>query len=116
MRGDAQRQSGCEIVEIVEAPGGRRLDAADGGVVNDAPSFEAGGRSGERNGFRLVDRNFTATRQNSFWVSDLTFVATWRGFVCVALVIDVVGRRIIASRVSSSLATDFVLDALKQAK
>jgi putative transposase len=45
----------------------------------------------------------------------LTYVATWRGCVDVALVIDVLARRIVGWRVSSSLATDFVLDALEQA-
>jgi transposase InsO family protein len=42
-------------------------------------------------------------------------VATWRGFVYVAFVIDVFARRIVGWRVSASLATDFVLDALEQA-
>jgi transposase InsO family protein len=63
----------------------------------------------------LVDRHFTATRPNQLWVSDLTDVATWRGFVYVAFVIDVLARRIVGWRVSSSLATDVVLDALEQA-
>src|SRR5205823_1199870 len=47
--------------------------------------------------------------------SDFTYVATWRGFVYVAFVIDVFARRIVGWRVSSSLVTDFVLDALEQA-
>jgi putative transposase len=63
----------------------------------------------------LVDRHFTATRPNQLWVSDFTYVATWRGFVYVAFVIDVFARRIVGWRVSSSLQTDFVLDALEQA-
>ena len=63
----------------------------------------------------LVDRQFRATRPNQLWVADLTYVATWRGFVYVAFVIDVFARRIVGWRVSSSLATDFVLDALDQA-
>ena len=48
-------------------------------------------------------------------VSDFTYVATWRGFVYVAFVIDVFARRIVGWRVSTSLRTDFVLDALEQA-
>ena len=60
----------------------------------------------------LVDRQFTATRPNQLWVSDFTYVAAWRGFVYVAFVIDIFARRIVGWRVSSSLATDFVLDAL----
>jgi transposase InsO family protein len=63
----------------------------------------------------LVDRHFVATRPNQLWVSDFTYVATWQGFVYVAFVIDVFGRRIVGWRVSSSLRTDFVLDALEQA-
>lgn len=63
----------------------------------------------------LVDRRFSATRPNQLWVSDFTYVATWGGFVYVAFVIDVFARRIVGWRVSSSLATDFVLDALEQA-
>jgi putative transposase len=63
----------------------------------------------------LVDRHFTATRPNQLWVADFTYVATWRGCVYVAFVIDVFARRIVGWRVSSSLATDFVLDALEQA-
>jgi transposase InsO family protein len=63
----------------------------------------------------LVDRHFVATRPNQLWVSDFTYVATWRGFVYVAFVIDVFARCIVGWRVSSSLRTDFVLDALEQA-
>jgi putative transposase len=63
----------------------------------------------------LVDRQFTATRPNQLWLADFTYVATWRGFVYVAFVIDVFARRIVGWRVSSSLAADFVLDALEQA-
>ena len=63
----------------------------------------------------LVERNFTATRPNQLWVSDFTYVATWRGVVYVAVVIDVFARRIVGWRVSASLRTDFVLDALEQA-
>jgi putative transposase len=57
----------------------------------------------------LVDRDFTAERPNQLWVSDLTYVATWGGFVYVAFVIDAY------SRVSSSLRSDLALDALEQA-
>ena len=63
----------------------------------------------------LVDRNFTAERPNQLWVSDLTYVATWRGFVYVAFVIDVFSRRIVGWRVSNSLRSDLALDALEQA-
>ncbi len=63
----------------------------------------------------LVQREFTATRPNQLWVADLTYVATWRGFVYVGFIIDVFARLIVGWRVSNSLRTDLVLDALEQA-
>ena len=63
----------------------------------------------------LVERNFTATRPNQLWVADLTYVATWRGVVYVAFVIDVFSRRIVGWRASRSLRSDLALDALEQA-
>jgi putative transposase len=63
----------------------------------------------------LVNRQFNASRPNALWVSDFTYVSTWQGFVYVAFVIDVFARRIVGWRVSSSMQTDFVLDALEQA-
>ena len=63
----------------------------------------------------LVNRQFTANRPNQLWVADITFVATWVGFVYVAFIIDVFARRIVGWRVSRSLHTELVLDALEQA-
>ena len=63
----------------------------------------------------LVNRNLTASRPNELWVADLTYVATWRGFVYVAFIIDVFARMVVGWRVSSSLRTDLALDALEQA-
>jgi putative transposase len=63
----------------------------------------------------LVQRTFTAPRPNALWVADLTYVATWGGFVYVAFVIDVFARRIVGWRVATTLRTDLALDALEQA-
>ncbi|CDY76216.1 Mobile element protein [Caballeronia glathei] len=62
-----------------------------------------------------VNRQFKADRPNQLWVSDFTYVSTWQGWLNVAFVIDVFARRIVGWRVSSSMTTDFVLDALEQA-
>ncbi len=62
-----------------------------------------------------VNRQFKADRPNQLWVSDFTYVSTWAGFVYVAFVIDVFARRIVGWRVSRSMRTDFVPDALEQA-
>jgi len=63
----------------------------------------------------LVKRQFSAIRPNQLWVADITFVATWSGFVYVAFVTDVFARRIVGWRVARSMRTDLVLDALEQA-
>jgi putative transposase len=63
----------------------------------------------------LVQRNFTGDRPNQLWVSDITYVATWAGFVYVAFVTDVFSRKIVGWRVSRSLRSDLALDALEQA-
>jgi transposase InsO family protein len=63
----------------------------------------------------LVQRQFTASRPNQLWVADFTYVATWRGVVYVAFVIDVFSRMIVGWRVWNSMKTDLVLDALEQA-
>lgn len=62
-----------------------------------------------------VNRQFKAERPNQLWVADFTYVSTWQGWLYVAFVIDVFARRIVGWRVSSSMHTDFVLDALEQA-
>lgn len=62
-----------------------------------------------------VNRQFRADRPNQLWVADFTYVSTWQGWLYVAFVIDVFARRIVGWRVSTSMHTDFVLDALEQA-
>jgi transposase InsO family protein len=62
-----------------------------------------------------VQRHFTASRPNQLWVVGFTDVATWAGFVYVAFVIDVFARCIVGWRVSRTMHTDLVLDALEQA-
>lgn len=62
-----------------------------------------------------VNRQFVAERPDQLWVADFTYVSTWQGFVYVAFVIDVFAGRVVGWRVSSSMETTFVLDALEQA-
>ena len=62
-----------------------------------------------------VNRAFVADMPNQLWVSDFTYVSSWQGMVYVAFVIDVFARKIVGWRVSTSMTTGFVLDALNQA-
>jgi len=98
----------CTIARLMQTMGlggvvrGRRVKTTLPAVVAERPRD-------------LVERNFTATRPNQLWVADLTYVATWRGFVFVAFVVDAFSRRIVGWRASASLRSDLALDALEQA-
>ena len=63
----------------------------------------------------LVHRDFSADRPNQLWVADFTYVATWKGFVYVAFVIDVFSRMIVGWRAATSMSSELTLDALEQA-
>lgn len=98
----------CTIARLMRGMGlrgvvrGRRVKTTIPAVVAERPRD-------------LVERNFTATRPNQLWVADLTYVATWRGFVYVAFVVDAFSRRIVGWRAAPSLRSDLALDALDQA-
>jgi transposase InsO family protein len=72
-----------------------------------------GGR--EERPLDLVKREFHAARPNQLWVADFTYVATWKGFVYVAFVIDVFARMIVGWRVLRTMCSELTLDALEQA-
>jgi putative transposase len=63
----------------------------------------------------LVKRNFRPLTPNRLWVADFTYVSTQVGWVYVAFVIDAYARRILGWKVSTSMSTDLVLDAINQA-
>ena len=98
----------CTVARLMKQMGlrgvvrGRRMKTTIPGESSDGP-------------LDLVERNFNADRPNQLWVADLTYVATWRGFVYVAFVIEVFSRMIVGWRVSNSLRSDLALDALEQA-
>jgi putative transposase len=109
LRRDGHRVARCTVERLMRDMGLQGVTRGRAWVVT-THAEAAGDRPADR-----VERRFTATRPNQLWVADFTYVATWRGFVYVAFVIDVFARRIVGWRVSASLRTDFVLDALEQA-
>jgi transposase InsO family protein len=99
----------CTVARLMRSLGLRGAVRGRAFTITTAPD-EAAARPTD-----LVQRTFTATRPNQLWVADLTYVATWRGFVYVAFVIDVFARRIVGWRVDTTLRSDMALDALEQA-
>ena len=63
----------------------------------------------------LVQRQFNATAPNALWISDITYLPTWQGFVYLAVVIDAWSRRVVGWSMASHLRTELVLDALEMA-
>lgn len=64
----------------------------------------------------LVKRNFTASRPNQLWVTDLTFVPTFAGIAYVCFIVDAFSRMVVGWRVASHMRTEMVLDALEMAR
>ncbi len=109
LRREGTRVARCTVERLMRELGLRGVSRGRAWVIT-TRADDAASQPADR-----VNRRFTATRPNQLWVADFTYVATWRGFVYVAFVIDVFARRLVGWRVSASLATDFVLDALEQA-
>lgn len=63
----------------------------------------------------LVDRDFTAEGPDQLWVSDITYVPTWAGFLFLAVVVDAWCRRVVGWAMATHLRTELVLDALEMA-
>lgn len=90
----------CEGLQGVSRGGKKRTTTPDDALARPAD---------------IVNRDFTVSRPDALWVSDITYVRTLAGFVYVAFVIDAYSRKIVGWRVTSSLHTNLVLDALEQA-
>ena len=63
----------------------------------------------------LVDRDFVAQAADELWIADITYIPTWAGFLCLAVVIDAWSRRVVGWAMASHLRTELVLDALNMA-
>ena len=62
-----------------------------------------------------LQRGFTVQRPNTAWVTDITYVRTWEGWLYLAVVMDLYSRRIVGWSTKSTLAQNLVLDALLMA-
>src|SRR4029453_16365783 len=63
----------------------------------------------------LVQRAFAVDGPNRLWVADITYIATWAGFLYLAVVLDAWSRRVIGWAMAPHLRTELVLDALNMA-
>jgi putative transposase len=63
----------------------------------------------------LVERNFAAAGPDRLWVADITYIATWSGFLYLAVVLDAWSRRVVGWAMATHLRTELVLEALNMA-
>jgi putative transposase len=63
----------------------------------------------------LVEHDFSATGPDSLWIADITYIATWAGFLYLAVVLDAWSRRVVGWSMSTHLRTELVLSALEVA-
>ena len=63
----------------------------------------------------LVRRAFNRRGPNQLWVADITYIATWAGFLYLAVVLDAWSRRVVGWAMATYLRTELVLDALNMA-
>ena len=109
LRQDGEQVARCTVARLMRVAGLQGV-VRGGRVRTTRPGEDAAVAAQD-----LVQRQFTAERPNQLWLADFTYVATWRGFVYVAFVIDAFSRRIVGWRAHTTMKTDLVLDALEQA-
>lgn len=65
----------------------------------------------------LVERKWDgiATEPNKLWVSDLTYIWTWQGWVYLVVFLDVFSRKVVGWKVDETMEAHIVTDALKMA-
>jgi putative transposase len=60
----------------------------------------------------LLQRQFTVTRPNKAWVTDISYIRTWQGWLYLAVVMDLFSRKIIGWSTSPTIHRELVLDAV----
>ncbi len=63
----------------------------------------------------LVERDFAAPGPDRLWVADITYIATWAGFLFLSVVLDAWSRKVVGWAMATHLRTELVLDALNMA-
>jgi putative transposase len=63
----------------------------------------------------LLKRQFTVTRRNKAWVTDITYIRTWQGWLYLAVVMDLFSRKIVGWSAKPTIHQELVLDAVLMA-
>ena len=63
----------------------------------------------------ILNRNFSSTKPNEVWTSDITYIWTDEGWLYLAVILDIFSRQIIGWAMDKRMTKELVLDAIKQA-
>ncbi len=63
----------------------------------------------------LLQRQFTVTRPNKAWVTDITYIRSWQGWLYLAVVMDLFSRKIVGWCAGPTIHRELVLDAVLMA-
>ena len=63
----------------------------------------------------LVNRDFTAQAPGIKFVSDITYIHTWQGFIYLVTVIDCYSKKVVGWSIADHMRVELVSDALKNA-
>lgn len=111
----------AELADVDELHVGRkrvaRLMRAEGlqGVSRRTAPRTTQRKPGARPAPDLVQRNFSASAPNRLWVADITYIATWTGWLYLAVVVDAWSRKVVGWAMSTHLQTALVMEALQMA-
>jgi len=84
-------------------------------IVAIAPQPKTSKPSPEHPKYPYLLRGLSITRTNQVWAADITYIPMARGFVYLVAIIDWYSRRVLSWRVSTTLETDFCIEALREA-
>jgi putative transposase len=63
----------------------------------------------------FLQRNFTISKPNTVWVTDITYIRTWQGWLYLAVVMDLFSRKIVGWSTKPTIGRELVLDAVMMA-
>jgi putative transposase len=60
----------------------------------------------------FLQRNFTVSKPNTAWVTDITYIRTWQGWLYLAVVMDLFSRKIVGWSTGPTIARELILNAV----
>ena len=101
----------CSLNYIAKIMSELGLKAKNGKNYKYFPSFNALSHVSDN----LLARNFTASKPNEKWTSDITYIRLERGFVYLAVIMDLFSRKIIGWSLDTTMTNQLIMDAFNMA-